>query len=39
MTGITDGIWDLLPTEKAVVFMTRHVELSKRLEMKNSRKL
>lgn len=31
MTDITDRIWDLLPTEKADVFMKRRDELSSRL--------
>lgn len=38
MTGITDRIWELLPTEKAAMFIKRHDELSKRLRMKNKTK-
>ena len=31
MTDITDRIWDLLPTEKALMFIKRRHELLKRL--------
>ena len=39
MTDTTARIWELLPTEKAAIFMKRYDELSKRLRMQNSRML